>query len=350
MRILRRVDDQFWFDVARKCEYATFFHTPLWNRLAAQTYPEYRDATIGAELESGVRLVLPLLEGRSVKGLFRTLVSTLAGCYGGLIADGPVTLAERQQVYQAVVGQCCLGSLKITGNPLAAESEVFGHFDVREDFTQLLQLDAGYDVIFANFSRTCRQQISKGRRRGVRTHLAKTLSDCQAYYGAYADSLGRWGDNVTSRYPWLLFENGYHLAQEFPEHLKLWLAGEGKVITGAWVFYWNKHAVDWHMASYAQFFGYAPNNVLVADMIKDACEQGYRYFDFNPSGGHEGVARFKRSFGAERRTIRRYSFSKKSFQVIQGIARKVRSSKRGNLQNLYQSPSMMAKMISTEQV
>jgi lipid II:glycine glycyltransferase (peptidoglycan interpeptide bridge formation enzyme) len=32
-------------------------------------------------------------------------------------------------------------------------------------------------------------------------------------------------------------------------------------------------------------------------MIRHAVEHGYRWFDFNPSGGHEGVQKFKARFG-----------------------------------------------------
>ena len=38
---------------------------------------------------------------------------------------------------------------------------------------------------------------------------------------------------------------------------------------------------------------------LIYESIKDACEQGYSGFDFNPSGGHEGVKEFKKRFGTE---------------------------------------------------
>jgi lipid II:glycine glycyltransferase (peptidoglycan interpeptide bridge formation enzyme) len=41
--------------------------------------------------------------------------------------------------------------------------------------------------------------------------------------------------------------------------------------------------------------------LLYAQIIRDAHNQGYRYFDFNPSGGHEGVVHFKESFGAVRK-------------------------------------------------
>jgi hypothetical protein len=39
-------------------------------------------------------------------------------------------------------------------------------------------------------------------------------------------------------------------------------------------------------------------NLLMAEAIRDASLRGYRWFDFNPSGGHAGVQDFKRRFGA----------------------------------------------------
>jgi hypothetical protein len=41
-----------------------------------------------------------------------------------------------------------------------------------------------------------------------------------------------------------------------------------------------------------------PNIILHSEIIRQCCEQGCRYYDFNPSGGHEGVDRFKALFGA----------------------------------------------------
>jgi hypothetical protein len=37
--------------------------------------------------------------------------------------------------------------------------------------------------------------------------------------------------------------------------------------------------------------------LLIFEIIKNACELQYEWFDFNPSGGKEGVKAFKRSFG-----------------------------------------------------
>jgi hypothetical protein len=313
-----KANPEAWWKVAKECDYATFFHTPLWHRLAVQTYPRYQDASIMVELETGVGAILPLLETLpSVKGLFRNFISTFAGCYGGLIADGPVTPMERQQVYKTLLSRYRCGQLQISGNPLVGGNEGLDHFDASKDFTHLLTLDGGYDGIFRNFSKGHRSAVAKGRRMGVKTRVALTLDDYHAYYRAYEDSLRRWGDTATSRYPQQLFDNGYRLSQEFPKNVKLWLAEiEGKVIAGAWVFYWNLHAGHWHGATYEEFFAYKPANVLQADIIKNACERGYRYYDFLSSGGHEGVARFKKSFGADQRSMRRWSYRNPKLQML----------------------------------
>jgi len=39
-------------------------------------------------------------------------------------------------------------------------------------------------------------------------------------------------------------------------------------------------------------------HVLIHHLMEIACSRGHRWFDFNPSGGHAGVAAFKKGFGA----------------------------------------------------
>ncbi len=66
----------------------------------------------------------------------------------------------------------------------------------------------------------------------------------------------------------------------------------------------QNHAVWFHRnhgAALEDYFTLRPVNLLLYEAIKHACEEGYAWFDFNPSGGHEGVRAFKRSFGTESR-------------------------------------------------
>jgi hypothetical protein len=44
-------------------------------------------------------------------------------------------------------------------------------------------------------------------------------------------------------------------------------------------------------------------------MIEHYLGAGFAYYDFNPSGGHEGVVSFKSRFGAERREFVRAEYA-----------------------------------------
>jgi hypothetical protein len=65
-------------------------------------------------------------------------------------------------------------------------------------------------------------------------------------------------------------------------------------------FYHRQHVVYWHGASLESAFAVRPVHRLFHRTIEHACVAGHRWFDFNPSGGLEGVIRFKDGFGCQR--------------------------------------------------
>ena len=325
MKILHPVDEASWLDVARACHSATFFHTPLWHHLTLTTWPTFHDATVGVLLPDGTRAVLPMVEtARHVRGLFRELVSTFAGNYGGLISDRPLSEEEQRDIYSAVLGVTSTGEAHLTGNPYAPGPAPDGAACL-EDFTHILRLERGYDAVAAGFWKGCRTSTAKARRAGVTVRGAGSVSDFRAYFALYEDSLARWGTQATSSHPWKLFENAAALREAHPGNVGLWLAEkDGQPVAGALVFYWNRHAVYWHGAALAAAFPHSPTNALLSEIIRDACGRGLAIFDFNPSGGHLGVARFKESFGAERLPVTRMSISRALFRGARAAARAVR--------------------------
>jgi len=330
MDVRSDIDDSFWWEVAQACDYATFFHSPLWHRLATDTFDQYTDQTVGAVTEDGTRLVLPLLQtGTAARGMMKELTSTYAGCYGGVIADGPVSEEDLAQLYDQV-RSWDVASLQFNGNPLWDVTDrpvVLPDKSADDDFTHILSLSGKtFDDVTSGFTDGHRSGMHKGERMGVTVREATSIEDFRAYFGAYEDCLRRW-ENPTSEYPWELFKNGSALTEEHPEHLRLWLAeAEGEVIAGAWFFYWNHHVDYWHAASYEEYFDYRPNNVLLPHVMKDALDRGYQFFDFNPSGGHSGVARFKKHFGAEKWPLRRWKMQDRKLDFIRRARKKVSGS------------------------
>jgi lipid II:glycine glycyltransferase (peptidoglycan interpeptide bridge formation enzyme) len=163
------------------------------------------------------------------------------------------------------------------------------------DETQTLSLKSGFDNILKLWTKGHRYNTRKARKEGVLIRLAYNLHDWNNYYSVYEDSLRRWGNRASSKYGSGLFNKMFRCNSS---DIKLWLATyQDNVVAGALCFYAKNHVVYWHGASLEKSFHLYPVNLLLYEVIKDACEQGYFWFDFNPSGGHEGVKSFKKGFG-----------------------------------------------------
>jgi CelD/BcsL family acetyltransferase involved in cellulose biosynthesis len=108
--------------------------------------------------------------------------------------------------------------------------------------------------------------------------------------------------------------------------VRLWTAEkDGDLVAGALIFYWNAHAVYWHAAINRDYAGLAPGKPLLAAAIENACSDGYGYFDFSPSGGHDSVATFKARFGAEAWPVEHYRFERAPLRAARHLRESVTS-------------------------
>jgi hypothetical protein len=328
MEVISRVDWDFWWNVAQKCNYATFFHTPVWQKLATASNPSFEDVTIGFRLENGTQAVFPLLKIRGL-GPLQDLVSSFKLCYGGIIADGPLSQADVDQIYKEVTSWPTL-RLQIIQNPFADIYKPNIDFEEELMFTRVMNLNNSFDDIFANFSSSHRANYRRGLKKGVIVETAESLDQYKRYYNAFRDSIRRWessGKNILES-SWDLFEKGFYISREFPDLMKLWIASvNDNIIAGAWVFYWNQHAVYWHGATLEDYFDYRPSNVLHTEIIKDAIANNFTCYDFNPSGDYGGVAEFKRRFGTTELPVSWYKYGDQMFNTarrVTDIVRKIR--------------------------
>jgi lipid II:glycine glycyltransferase (peptidoglycan interpeptide bridge formation enzyme) len=185
-------------------------------------------------------------------------------------------------------------------NPFDPDIQSLPLTPFQDDFTQVIDLAPGLPVIIKKWTKGHRSAIGQAQRSGVRIERAATVSDWQEYFLCYEDSRRRWGNQAGSPYSWQFFENVQALG---PENVRLWLAKrDACILAGALCFYHNRHVVYWHGATYERFFKLRPANLLQYEIIKDAIDKKYSWYDFNPSGGHARVVSFKKSFGASTRS------------------------------------------------
>jgi len=242
--------------------------------------------------------LLPFSSQRILRGLFKQSISSPAGTFGGWLSLDGLLEDHGRLLLKYIMTQN--KNLTWRLNPFNSLEAGLNIENKHSDETHALSLECGFETIYERWSKgnaSAARKARKARKAGIHVREAATLQDWRLYYEIYEDSLKRWGKSASSQYDWCLFTEMHGLSSI---NIKLWLATfEDKLIAGALCFYAKKHVAYWHGSALAEFFNLRPVNLLMFEVVKKSCEHGYHWFDFNPSGGHEGVRAFKKSFGAD---------------------------------------------------
>lgn len=296
------IEDVAWDQAWLGCPYATFFHSRTW----AEIWKTHTGGTVvpsGSKLilDDGTHVVLPLSVQTAYSGLVNIYLSSPGGTFGGWFAQTQLSGQQACGVWEHLRSE--YPNMVLCTNPYDnSQAEVAAHCP-RTDATEALDLAPGFDSIWNDWRKSgaAARNVKKAVKSGVQIRLAEGEKDWKEYFGIYQDTLRRWGDKATSNYGWAIFRE---LEKRSGGHIKLWLATrESGIIAGAICLYGPKHAVYWHGAALEEYFPLRPVNLLMCEMIRDACDRGFSWFDFNPSGGQEGVRAFKKSLGAVAKTF-----------------------------------------------
>jgi Acetyltransferase (GNAT) domain len=287
--------DEAWKEICLNSRAATFFHTKTWADVLSASFPHWSVRPVALEFSDGNLMVLPLMRRKGLLGE-NYIESMLPGVYGGPVFLRTPTEEQWSAVWRSVNK---FPNIVIVGNPFLPP---LGSPDavLRDASTQVLDLAAGFDQIRKGFRKGHQANLKAARRAGVEIRMAQTLPEVDAYFDIYQNTLARWGKKAGGFYPRALFHNLFGLPG-YGQSVKLWLAfHKEKAVAGGWLFYNSAHAVYWHSAVRENYMAYHPVHALVTTAIEDSCTAGFRWFDFNPSGGLNGVEHFKRGFGTKR--------------------------------------------------
>lgn len=300
MKIINKISHNEWNGIIGKCDDATFFATPEWAEILNKTFG-YKIATKLFILDDGTKILLPLMKIGKHQRFFSQYLSVPFHNYGGLFSERTLKEDEINLIIKKLKGVWPI-DITIVPHPFS-NNKLSTIYEADQYSTQILNLTDGFKKFWQIYHDNDQiRKSKKAEKAGIRITNDNSVRAFKDYYKMYLNSVRRWG--LESPQPFELYKNICKFAQN---KIKLWLAlKDNKIIAGIILGYFNKMVIYWGGAYYSEYGIYRPNNLLHVEVIKHACDNGYEFYDFLPSGGITGVEKFKQSFGAKK--INFYSY------------------------------------------
>jgi hypothetical protein len=288
-----------WLDAWSKSPYGTFFEHPdwfdAWNTL--HTTSEAPTA-FRFESESGLSFVIPCLRRKLAKGLVGYHECGPGGLYAGpLDLNNSALSPDFSDLKEALKTHFKHYSFRV--NPFLCES-VGLNVSHPATFTQVTSL-YDFDKVLSDLQKSGVLYDSRSaERKGLR--LVKTTAEsAQAYFTIYEQLRKTW-KTAGSFYPLEFFER---LMQS--KQCDTWsIVHENTYIGGAIILVGVNHVSSWLTIMNPEITHLRPYEFAYHNLLEHYHLQGYRWFDFNPSAGLEGVVRFKEKFGTAKLPFLQY--------------------------------------------
>lgn len=286
IRHYRPADAARWESYVEHCANATFFHRIGWREILEEEFrhpPHY----LIAERKGAVVGVLPLAQVKSA--LFGHSLVSLPFCvYGGPAAD------------DAVVATALIAAAEALGRELGvAHVELRSRLPLRPDWprndlyvTFRKRLVEDVEANLLAVPRKQRAMIRKGAKHGLASELD---DDARRFFTLYADNVHRHGTPPFSR---RYFERLLSAFGDACEVLTV-VDAKGAPVSGVLSFYFRDEVLPYYAGDTVDARELAANDFKYWELMRRACGQGVRVFDYGRSKRGTGSFDFKKNWGFE---------------------------------------------------
>lgn len=274
-----------WDRFVEACPDATFFHRAGWKNVIERSFG-HRTHFLYAESGGEICGVLPLVHVKS--RLFGNYLAASAFCVYG----GPAGTSDG-----------ALAALDAAAVQLAQETGV-DHIEYRSRVARPLDGWTTKSDLYVTFRKPIDPDPEKNMlaiprkqramvRKGIKFELASEIDPAPSrLYPVYAESVRNLGTPVFAR---RYFDN---LKQEFGDACEiLMITHQGKDVAGVMNFYFRDEVLPYYGGGTAAARQLAANDFMYWEVMRRACERGYRLFDFGRSKRGTGAFDFKKNWG-----------------------------------------------------
>jgi FemAB-related protein (PEP-CTERM system-associated) len=286
VRPLEAGDERRWDEFVLARRDGTFFHLSGWKRVIERAFG-HRTHYLLCERGGAVAGVLPLTHVRSV--LFgSSLISNAFGVYGGPLASDEESLRALEDAAVKLMQSLAVPVLELRGHS-ASRADWPSRSDLYVTFRR--SIDPSVERNLKLIPRKQRAMIRKGQSNELRSELD---ADIDRLYRVYAESVRNLGTPV--------FAKSYLriLREEFADCSDIvTVTSGGRAVASVLNFYFRDEVLPYYGGGVHDARTLAANDFMYWEVMRRACERGFRMFDFGRSKVGTGSYAFKHNWGFE---------------------------------------------------
>lgn len=274
-----------WDKFVAACPDATFFHRAGWQYVIEQAFG-HRTWFLYTEMAGEIHGILPLVEIDSV--LFGHSLSSLPFCvYGGIAAQSDAARAVLDDAAQRLAAQLKVDYLEYRNlKPFHTD---WPTKNLYVTFRREINDDIENNMLA--IPRKQRAMVRKGIKNGLVSCIDEVVD---RFFYAYSVSVHRLGTPVFSKRYFQL------LKTTFAEDCELLIiTQEDEVVSAVMSFYFRDEVLPYYGGGTDKARDLAANDFMYWELMRRACERGYKIFDFGRSKQGTGSFSFKKNWGFE---------------------------------------------------
>lgn len=279
----RRLGD--WDRFVAQCPDATFFHRAGWKRVIERSFG-HRAYYLFAECGGSIQGILPLVHIKSA--LFGNSLSSLAFCvYGGPAAIDEEAIEALDRAARDLAQRLDVSYLEYRHLSPRHYAGAVEKADLYVTFRKAIDPDIEKNMLA--IPRKQRAMVRKGQKLGLHSEVD---ADCRRLYKVYSESVRNLGTPVFGRN---YFDE---LKREFKDDCEVLVVHhEGEPVSAVMSFYFRDEVLPYYGGGTARARELAANDFMYWEVMRRACERGYRLFDFGRSKRGTGAFDFKKNWG-----------------------------------------------------
>jgi FemAB-related protein (PEP-CTERM system-associated) len=272
-----------WDHFVLNCHEASFFHRAGWQSVIENAFG-HKTWFLYAESNGSIQGVLCLAEIKS--RLFGHSLASLPFCVsGGIAADTEAARMALDSAAQELASRLKVGHLEYRNlRPLHAD---WPSKDLYVTFRKEILPEVEQNMLA--IPKKQRAMVRKGIKAGLQSCID---DDIDRLFSAYSASVHRLGTPVFPRKYFRLLKETFGKDCEI-----LTITNEGRAVSSVLSFYFRDEVLPYYGGGTEEAREVAGNDFMYWELMRRACEQGYRIFDFGRSKVGTGAFDFKKNWG-----------------------------------------------------